>query len=326
MEDLKGKRIFITGGAGCIGSFVVDELLREGAKEVVVIDNFTKGQRENLDLALASNRVRLVDGDIRNTLLVHELLKGIDYCFHLASLKIIQCMAEPREALEVNINGTFNVLEACVEHKIKKIIFSSTASIYGQADFFPTPETHHPYNNKTFYGALKMANELMLRSFYRMYGLKFNILRYFNVYGPRMDANGKYTEVLIRWYRLIQQGQSPLIFGDGKQTMDFIYDEDVARATVLALKNDSFNEVFNCASGIETSLEELCQALLQAMQANLKPKYMSLPQDRGKIEVFRRLADISKAKQMLGFNPQVSLKQGLQRLVQWLNENEKRIH
>ena len=325
MEELKGKRVFVTGGAGCIGSFVVDELLREGVQEVITIDNFDKGQRENLAPALASGRVRLVEGDIRNAALAQELLEGIDHCFHLASLKIIQCMAEPQESLEVNITGTFNVLEACVRHKVKKIVFSSTASVYGQADIFPTPETHHPYNNKTFYGALKMGNELMLRAFYRMYGLKFNILRYFNVYGPRMDANGKYTEVLIRWYKLIQQQQPPLIYGNGQQTMDFIYVEDVARATVLAMKNDSFNEVFNCASGVETTLEGLCQALLRAMRSNLAPCYMPLPQDRNKIEVLRRLADISKAKQVLGFVPRVSLPEGLERLVAWLNTNAQRI-
>ncbi|HQL41813.1 MAG TPA: NAD-dependent epimerase/dehydratase family protein, partial [Candidatus Omnitrophota bacterium] len=204
MHELKGKRVVVTGGAGCIGSHVVDQLLVAEVKEVVVIDNFNHGRRENLQHALSSSRVTIIEGDIRDIELLDRVFLGIDYCFHLASLKIIQCMAEPRHALEVNAVGTYNILEACVKHKVQKIVLASTASIYGQADAFPTKEDHHPYNNRTFYGALKMADELMLASFFQMYGLKFNILRYFNVYGPRMDACGKYTEVLVRWHHLIQ--------------------------------------------------------------------------------------------------------------------------
>jgi len=320
MYDVKDRRIVVTGGAGCIGSHVVDQLLAAGAKEVVVIDNFDHGRRENLQQALASGRTTIVDGDIRDVALLDKVFEGIDYCFHLASLKIIQCMAEPRHALEVNVVGTFNILEACVQRKVQKIVLASTASIYGQADTFPTIETHHPYNNRTFYGALKMADELMFTSFFQMYGLKFNTLRYFNVYGPRMDASGKYTEVLIRWYSLIKKGEQPLIYGDGKQTMDFIYVEDVARATVLALTSDVCNKVFNCASGVETSLDSLCRALLKAMNSPLKPKYMPIPADRSKIEVYRRKADVAKAAKLLNFKTQVDLAQGLKLLTQWLDE------
>lgn len=322
MMNLEGKRICVTGGAGCIGSFVVDELLDQGVSEVVVLDNFSKGRPSNLSDALLSKRVHIIEGDIRDPDLVDRAIKGMDYCFHLASLKIIQCMAEPHEALDVNVKGTFNVLESCVRHHIGKIIFSSTASIYGQADYFPTLETHHPYNNKTFYGALKMANEMMLRSYQSMHGLNFNILRYFNVYGPRMDACGKYTEVLIRWYQMIRQGQQPLIFGDGQQTMDFIYVKDVACATLKALTSNVSNEVFNCASGEETSLSRLCESLLKVMGSDLKAKYLTMPQDRNKIEVHRRWADVSKAADLLDFKMSVSLEQGLRNLVDWLNANE----
>lgn len=323
MFELKEKRVVVTGGAGCIGSHVVDQLLEAGVREVVVIDNFDHGRRENLQNALATGRVTIVEGDIRDVQLLNKIFQGIDYCFHLASLKIIQSMAEPRHALEVNVVGTYNILEACVQHKVQKVVLASTASIYGQADTFPTKEAHHPYNNRTLYGALKMADELMMTSFLQMYGLKFNTLRYFNVYGPRMDASGKYTEVLIRWHHLIQKGEQPLIYGDGKQTMDFIYVGDVARATILALTADTCNETFNCASGVETSLESLCRALLRSMNSTLKPKYMPIPADRGKIEVYRRKADVAKAAKLLRFKAQVDLAHGLKMLTQWLDETSK---
>ncbi len=322
MNSLKDSKVVVTGGAGCIGSFVVDEVLRQGAKEVVVVDNFVRGLKKNIEPALSTGRARLMEEDIRDADAMKEAFKGVDYCFHLASLKIIQCNAEPRHALEVNVDGTFNVLEACAQNNVKKIVLSSTASVYGHADNFPTQETHHPYNSYTLYGAFKVANELMFQSFYQMNGLKFNTLRYFNVFGPRMDAHGKYTEVLIRWYQLIKKGEQPLIYGDGKQTMDFIYVEDVARATVLALTADTCNQVFNCASGKETSLEELCCALLEVMKSDLKPKYIDMPADRNKIEVLRRLADVSKARENIDFQVEVDLRQGLERLVQWL-EAEK---
>ncbi|MDP8265984.1 MAG: SDR family NAD(P)-dependent oxidoreductase [Candidatus Aceula meridiana] len=323
MENFKGTRVLVTGGAGCIGSFVVDQVLALGAQEVVVIDNFNRGSRENLEEASKTKRVTFVEGDIRDRETLDKLFKGIDYCFHLASLKIIQCAKEPRHAFEANAQGTYNVLECCAENKVKKMVFASTASIYGQADIFPTNEDHHPYNNYTLYGALKMCGELMCRSFCHMHGLKYNVLRYFNVFGPRMDAFGKYTEVLIRWYDLIKQEKSPLIFGDGKQTMDFIYVEDVARATVEALKSDVSGEVFNCASGKETSLSELCKLLLKVMSSSLEPQYMPIPESRQKIEVYRRLADMSKIKSQIGFEAKVEMKQGLLNLVQWLDERNK---
>ncbi len=321
MNSLKSTRIFITGGAGFVGSFVVEQLLQQDVKEIVIVDNLIRGSRENIFKALGTTRVTLVDGDIRDRDLVNQLSAGMDYCFHLAALRITHCVAEPRHALEVMYDGTFNVLEACVKNNIKRLIFSSSASIYGQADEFPTAENHHPYNNFTLYGAAKMANELMCRSFQEMYGLKFNALRYFNIYGPRMDTHGKYTEVLVRWYNLIKAGKPPLIYGDGKQTMDFIYVDEIARATIEALKTDITGEVFNVASHVETSLEELCYALLEVMESDLKPTFIPLPESRKKVEVMRRLADVSKASQLMGFESQVSLKEGLTRLVHWLNQH-----
>jgi UDP-glucose 4-epimerase len=320
--DLQGSRVLITGGAGFIGSQIADQLItREGVREVVLLDNMLRGSPRNVQDALRSGRARLVEGDIRDRALLDQLLSGADYCFHMAALRITRCAENPREALEVMYDGTFNVVEACVKHHVKKLVAASSASILGTADLFPTREDHHPYNNRTLYGAAKLASELMLRAFNDMVGLPYVALRFFNVYGPRMDTEGKYTEVLVRWYRLIKQNEPPLIFGAGDQTMDFVYVEDVARANVLAMKSDATDEVFNVASQRETSLRQLCDAMLAAMGSRLEPKHVPLPAERKAVEVRRRLADTSKAKRQLGFEAQVSLEEGLRRLVRWLDEN-----
>jgi len=317
--DLKDAKILITGGAGFVGSYIIEQLLTEDVGKIIIVDNFIRGSRRNINDALESGKVELIEGDIRNRALLEEAFGQIDYCFHLAALRITHCAAHPREALEVMYDGTFNVLESCAKHKIKKVLFASSASIYGQAQKFPTTEAHHPYNNFTLYGAAKMAGELMLRSFQQMYGLDYNAVRYFNIYGPRMDTHGKYTEVLIRWYHLIKEGKAPLIFGDGSQTMDFIYVEDIARASILALKSDACNEVFNIAEGQETSLHQLCLLLLETMASDLQPKFVPIPEGRKKVEVMRRCADVSKAKQQICFESEIHLKEGLRRLVDWLN-------
>lgn len=319
MAEIRDARIFITGGAGFVGSYVTEQLIEAGAGEIIIVDNFFRGSRENISGAVSSGKVKVIEGDIRDAALMKELAKGVDYCFHLAALRITHCAAEPRQALEIMYDGTFNVLEACVANHVKKFIFASSASVYGQAEVFPTTEQHHPYNNYTLYGAAKMANELMCRSFAQMYQLPFVALRYFNIYGPRMDTFGKYTEVLIRWYHLIKEGKAPVIFGDGSQTMDFIYIEDIARASVLGLKADAVNQAYNIAFGKETSLKELCCALLAAMGSNLQPSFVPVPEERKKVEVMRRLADVSKARREIGFEAKIDLDEGLRRLVRWLD-------
>lgn len=320
MNELSGARVLITGGAGFIGSTIADQLLAEQVGEVVLLDNMLRGSRRNVEHALESGRARLVEGDIRDRALLDQLLAGVDYVFHMAALRITRCAENPREALEVMFDGSFNVAEACVKHKVKKLVAASSASVLGTADSFPTREDHHPYNNRTLYGAAKLANELVYRSFNDMYGLAYTAMRYFNVFGPRMDLEGKYTEVLIRWYGLIRKGQPPLIFGEGDQTMDFVYVEDVARANVCAMKADVSDEVFNVASGRETSLRQLCDALLRTMGSTLEPKHMPLPAERKAVEVRRRLADVSKARERIGFTARVGLEEGLARLVSWLDE------
>jgi UDP-glucose 4-epimerase len=317
---MQNSRVLITGGAGLVGSFIADLLVKEEVAEIIILDNFTRGQLSNLAWAQANGPLVMVEGDIRDQKLLADIMQGVDIVFHQAAIRITQCAEEPRLALEVLANGTFNVLEAAVNAKVKKVVAASSASIYGMAEDFPTPESHPPYNNRTLYGAAKVFNEGLLRSFYDMYGLDYVALRYFNVYGPRMDIYGVYTEVLIRWMERIIAGQPPLIFGDGLQTMDFVYIEDIARANILAAKADVTDKVFNVASGVETSLNDLAYSLAKVMGSQLKPEYGP---ERKVNSVQRRLASIDKAKELLGFEAEVSLEEGLSRLVSWWREQKR---
>lgn len=307
-------RVLITGGAGLIGSHIADQLVREGVEELILFDNLSRGRRDNVAHLLGRKEVSFVEGDIRNRSLLARMTKGVEVLFHQAAIRITHCAKEPRLALEVLAEGTFNVLEAAVEAGVRKVVAASSASIYGLAETFPTTEAHHPYFNRTIYGAAKSFNEGLLRSFNDMYGLNYVALRYFNVYGPRMDVHGAYTEVLIRWMERIAQGQAPLILGDGTQTMDFVYVEDIARANIIAAQSAVTDEVFNIASGVETSLNDLARTLLQVMGAKLFCEYGP---PRAVNPVARRLADVSKAETLLGFQAQVSLAEGLRRLVHW---------
>ncbi len=311
---LEGKKVLVTGGAGFIGSHIIDLLVDEGCAEIVAIDNMMRGRPENLADAMARGPVRLLEGDIRDHKLMEALVKNVDVVFHQAALRITQCAEEPRPALEIMVNATFDLLELCVKHPVEKVIAASSASVYGMADWFPISEIQHPYNNRTLYGAAKVFNEGLLRSFQQMYGLNYVALRYFNVYGPRMDIHGVYTEVLIRWMERIAAGEPPLVFGPGDQTMDFVYIRDVARANILAAKADVTDEVFNVASGTETSLNQLADALLRVMGSSLHPEHRP---ERTVNPVQRRLADTEKAYRMLGFQATVPLEEGLKELVMW---------
>ena len=311
---MRSKRILITGGAGLVGSHIADQALRAGVAEVVALDSFVRGRRGNLAQALASGRTTIVEGDIRDRKLLMEVMQGIDVVFHQAAIRITQCAEEPRLAAEVLVDGTFNVLEAALGAKVRKVVAASSASVYGLAEEFPTTERHHPYNNRTLYGAAKTFDEGLLRSFNEMYGLPYVVLRYFNIYGPRMDTQGVYTEVLIRWMERIASGRPPLILGDGRQTMDFVYIEDVARANILAAQSDVSDRVFNVASGVETSLNGLARLLLKVMGSDIKPEYGL---ERRVNAVPRRMADTSLARHVLGFEAQVPLEAGLRQLVSW---------
>ena len=311
---LRGARVLVTGGAGTIGSTLVDQLVELEAGHVVVLDNLVRGRTANLAGALSSGRVELVDADIRDRAVLARLTRGCDVVFHLAAIRITQCAEEPRLALEVLADGTFNVLEAAHAAGVRKVVASSSASVYGLAEVFPTQEDHHPWSNDTLYGAAKVFNEGLLRSFHAMYGMDYVALRYFNVYGPRMDVHGVYTEVLVRWMERIAVGQPPLIMGDGSQTMDFVHTRDIARANVLAAQSDVTDEVLNIGSGIETSLLELAQALLRATDSPLPVEFGPA---RTVNAVTRRLACVDRARELLGWKSETALEDGLRELVSW---------
>jgi UDP-glucose 4-epimerase len=318
--NLRNARVLVTGGAGLIGSHIVDRLLLEPAGDVIVLDNFTRGRRENLAAAQARGRVTIVEGDIRDKALVAELMKGTDVVFHQAAIRITQCAEEPALAIDVLVNGTFTVLEAAVAAGVRKVVAASSASVYGLADRFPTDEQHHPYNNRTLYGAAKAFNEGLLRAFHDQHGLDYVALRYFNVYGPRMDTHGAYTEVFIRWMENVAADRPPVIFGDGLQTMDFINVEDVARANILAARAPVTDAVYNVATGTEVSLIECAELLLHAMDSSLKVEHAAA---RKVNPVPRRLASTWRAEQELGFQAVVPFEQGLRNLVGWWRQQRE---
>jgi len=307
-------RALVTGGGGFIGSHIVDNLVRAGAGEVVVLDHFSRGRRENLSGALGSGRVRIIEADLRSRGDVARAMEGVTHVFHQAAIRITECADDPRVAKDVLIDGTFNVLEAAVKEGVTKVVAASSASVYGLAEEFPTRESHHPYDNRTLYGAAKLFNETLLRSFNDMYNLDYVALRPFNVYGPRMDVYGAYTEVMIRWMDAIESGRPPTIFGDGTQTMDFVHVSDVARANMLAMSSKVTDAVFNVGTGTETSLGQLAERLLDVMGSTLQPQHAEA---RRINPVPRRVASTESAWRDLGFRAEVRLEDGLRDLVAW---------
>jgi UDP-glucose 4-epimerase len=315
LGSLLDKRILVTGGAGFVGSHIVDLLVGEGCRSIVAVDNFVRGSPANLTEALAHPEVTLVEGDIRDRGLMRALVGGADMVFHQAALRITQCAAEPREAFEVMAEATFELARMCADAGTEKIVYASSASIYGMAEAFPTDERHHGHADRTLYGAAKTFGEGVLRAL----GVPHIALRYFNVYGPRMDVHGRHTEVLVRWMERIEAGLPPLIFGDGAQTMDFVHVRDVARANLLAATRAPSGEAndgaFNVASGTETSLAALAQVLAEVMgRPALTPAFEAA---REVNSVERRLANVEKARRLLGFAAEIPLREGLRDLVEW---------
>lgn len=312
---LAGKRVLVTGGAGFIGSHIVDVLVDAGCGEIVAVDNMVRGRRANLAQSLGHGSVQLVEGDIRDRGLMARLVDGMDLVFHQAALRITHCAAEPRAAMEVMVDATFDLLELCVAAKVKKVVAASSASVYGMASAFPTLESEPPYANRTLYGAAKAFNEGLLRSFNDLYGLDYVTMRYFNAYGPRMDIHGRYTEVMIRWMERIAAGQPPIIFGDGLQTMDFVHVADIARANLLAATSSATDVALNIGSGTETSLRQLAERLTAAMdRPDLSPEHAP---ERAVNPVARRLAGVDAARALIGFEATVPLDEGLRGLVAW---------
>jgi UDP-glucose 4-epimerase len=311
---LTGARILITGGAGFVGSTITDLALAAGVDSVVLVDNLVRGRYENLDAAMSTGRVELVVGDIRDHAVLARTMRGVDVVFHQAALRITQCADDPRAAVDVMATGTLNVLEAARTAGVRRVVAASSASVYGMATEFPTPEHHHAYDNRTLYGAAKLFDEGLLRSYHDMYGLDYVALRYFNVYGPRMDIHGVYTEVLVRWMERIVRGEPLLIFGDGSQTMDFVFIDDVGRANLLAATSTATDRVYNVARGEETSLLQLAEALQRVMHSDVPIEFGP---ERSINPVPRRLADTRAAERDLGFRATVGLDGGLAALVDW---------
>jgi UDP-glucose 4-epimerase len=313
--EIRGSRILVIGGAGFIGSQVVEELTKEDVKEVLIYDNFCRGTHENLEQALKDPRVRVfsVGGDICQVDILNTAMKQMDHVFHLAALWLLQCHEFPRAAFDVNVGGTFNVLEACVHQGIKRLVYSSSASVYGDALQLPMTEDH-PFNNKTFYGATKIAGEQMCRAFHHRFGLDYVGLRYMNVYGPRQDDRGAYIAVILRWLDMLERGEPLVLYGDGSQTYDFIYVRDVAKANVLALKNGRADSFYNVGSGKGTNLRELAEILLRVCgKEGLGTRY----EPQGATYVTQRIGSIQKAQEELGFRAETSLETGLENLIAW---------
>jgi UDP-glucose 4-epimerase len=318
MKKLKGSKVLVIGGAGFIGSFVVSELLKNDVKEVVIYDNFARGKSDNIVESLKDPRCSVYPfgGDIRDTDILDTAMQGVDYVFHLAAMWLLHCKDYPRTAFDVNIRGTFNVLEACVKNNVKKLISSSSASVYGDAAEVPMTEGH-PFNNKNFYGATKIAGEAMATAFNDRYGLEVVSLRYMNVYGPGQDQHAVYSGVVPIMLNKIEEGEQPVINGDGSQAYDFIYVDDIAKANLAALESDVKIGNYNVGTEVQTTIKQLCDTILDLKNSQLKVKYVPYSADDSRALVQNRIGSRQKAENELGFLYNDSLREGLQKLINW---------
>jgi UDP-glucose 4-epimerase len=320
MPSIDNSHILVIGGAGFIGSHIVDQLLDEPVAKVTVLDNFVRGTRDNLAHAVQDDRVEVVDGSVMDRELLDRLMASADYVFHLAALWLYECVHEPRKALEHNVVGTYNVVEAAHEAGIKKVVYSSSASVYGDALFTPMTEDH-PFNNRTMYGATKIAGEQFFRAFHEQHGLDYAGMRYMNVYGPRMDYKGTYVSVIMKVLDRIDAGEAPVIFGDGSQAYDFVHVADVARANILALKSEvATDRNYNVGTGVKTTIKELVEALLEITGSDLEPEYR--PQEQ--MFVTHRVGSTENAENDLGFQAAIPYEEGLRSVVEWRRSDERR--
>jgi len=320
--DLSGKRILVIGGAGLIGSHILDELIKTDVKEIIVYDNFFRGTMDNIEDALRDKRVSIYPhgGDILHEDILDKAIEGADGIFLLAAMWLLQCHEYPKSAFDVNIKGTFNVIQAAIKHKVKRVVYSSSASVYGNAVELPMTE-EHPYNNFTFYGATKIAGEHMFKSLGDRYKLNWAGLRYMNVYGPRQDYKGAYIAVMMKILDNIDKGIPPVVFGDGSQQYDFIYVGDVAKANVCAMQAETTGQCYNVGRGIGTSIKELSELLLRLTGSKLKIKY----EPAGQTFVTNRIGSIEKAEKEISFKWGVDLEEGMKRLIEWRKTHKESV-
>jgi UDP-glucose 4-epimerase len=319
-NKISGSTILVTGGAGFIGSYLTEEILKYSPAKVIIVDNLIRGSFGNMKEFIDNPAVEFIEGDIKNESLLEKCISQSDYIFHMAALRINACAADPSDGFETMVRAPFTIAELARKYKIKKIIYSSSASVYGLAQHFPTPESDNPYDNQTFYGAAKLFGEQLFRSYKFMYDIDYVALRYFNVYGPRMDTDGKYTEVMIKWLDCIRDNKAPVIHGDGSTSMDFIYVKDVAEANVMALLSEVTDENFNIGYSRETSLKELLELMIKTNESRIKPVFT---ESNAVNPVSRRLSDNNKAGKLLNFYPKTKLEQGLKELSEWYFEKTK---
>jgi UDP-glucose 4-epimerase len=321
--DIRGKKLVVIGGAGLIGSHTIDRLLQTEVREIVVYDNFVRGRVENLASALRDPRVKIADvgGDVLQTDILESVLDGVDGVFHLAALWLLQCHEYPRSAFDVNVRGTFNVMEACVKNKIQRLVYSSSASVYGDAVEEPMTESH-PFNNKNFYGATKICGEAMLRAFHHRYALNYVGLRYMNVYGPRQDYQGAYIAVIMKMLDAIDRGEGPTILGDGSEAFDFVAVEDCGLANVCAMQASTTDSFYNVGTGKRTSLRELAELLLQITGCKQPIKYA--PRSQATL-VRNRIGSPKLAREEIGFDAKVDLREGLRRLIEWRAQHKSEV-
>lgn len=321
--DIRGKKVVVIGGAGLIGSHTIDQLVREDVREIVVYDNFLRGTHENLAGALRDPRVKIFEagGDITQTDILSAALDGADSVFHFAALWLLQCHEFPRSAFDVNVRGTFNVMEACVARKVKRLVYSSSASVYGDAVEEPMTEDH-PFNNKNFYGATKICGEAMMRAFHHRYGLEYVGLRYMNVYGPRQDYQGAYIAVIMKMLDAIDRGEGPTILGDGSEAFDFVAVEDCAKANICAMKATANDRLYNVGTGKRTSLKEIAEKLLQLTGSNQPINYA--PRSQATL-VRNRIGSPKRAAEEIGFTAGIPLDDGLQRLIAWRRSHKEEV-
>ena len=321
--ELKGKKLVLVGGAGLIGSHTVDHLIKEDVKEILIYDNFVRGSVENLQDSLQDPRVKIFDigGDIMQTDILEAAFKDADGVFHFAALWLLQCHDFPRSAFDVNVRGTFNIMEACVKMGVKRLVSSSSASVYGDAVREPMDE-EHPYNNKNFYGATKIAGEAMMRAFHHRYGLDYVGLRYMNVYGPRQDYHGAYIAVIMKMLDAIDKGEAPTIMGDGSEAFDFVAVEDCGLANVCAMKSDATDNNYNVGTGKRTSLKELAELIIKITGSNKPINYA--PRSQATL-VKNRVGCPKRASAEIGFTAGIDLEDGLKRLIEWRTNHKSEV-